>query len=124
MHELSITEALLALTLQHSGGARVAAVHVAVGELATVVDDSVQFYWDLVSAGSAADGARLCFRRIPAQLRCESCGHPYAPAAEVLACPACGSLRVKLTAGDEFYLEALEVEPNVPADRDQQEVTL
>ena len=121
MHELSITESLLALTLQHSGGARVTAVHVVVGDLASVVNESVQFYWDLISAGTPAAGAQLCFRRVPARFRCEACRHAYAPASEVLACPVCGSLRVKLTAGDEFYLEALDVEPGETAHQRQPE---
>jgi len=112
MHELSVTEALLALTLEHAahaGADQVTDVHVVIGQLSAVIDESVQFYWDLISAGTPAAGARLHFRRIPAGFCCDACGHAYAPAAEVLACPACGSLHVRLTAGDELYLEALEV---------------
>lgn len=112
MHELSVTEALLALTLQHAAAAqatRVTDVFVVIGQLSAVIDESVQFYWDAISLGTPAAGAHLHFRRTAAAFRCDDCCHAYAPAAEVLACPACGSLRVRLTAGDEFYLEALEV---------------
>ncbi|MCC7360567.1 MAG: hydrogenase maturation nickel metallochaperone HypA [Anaerolineales bacterium] len=100
------------LTLEHAGatpGARVTTVQVVIGQLASVVDDSVQFYWDEISRGTPAEGARLQFRRVAARLHCEACGHDYAPGAEVLACPRCDSAQVRLTAGDEFYLEALEV---------------
>jgi hydrogenase nickel incorporation protein HypA/HybF len=113
MHELSVTEALLQLALKHAEAAeaaRVTDVHVVIGQLSTVVDESVQFYWDLISAGTRAEGARLHFRRVPAALRCEDCGHAYAPGAEVLACPACGGAQVKVDAGEELYLEALEVD--------------
>ena len=112
MHELSITDALLDLTVQHAAtvqAAQVTDVYVVIGQLSAVIDESVQFYWDLLSAGTPAAGARLHFRRIAAVFCCDDCCHDYAPAADVLACPACGSLRVRLTAGDEFYLEALEV---------------
>lgn len=112
MHELSVTEALLTLTLDQAaraGAAQVTDVHLVIGQLASVIDESVQFYWDLISAGTPAAGARLHFRRLPARFGCEACGHAYAPAAEVLACPACGSLSVRLTTGNEFFLEALEV---------------
>ena len=112
MHELSIAEALLELTLKHAGeapGARVTAVHLVIGQLASVVDDSVQFYWDEISRGTLAEGAQLRFKRVAARFHCEACGHDYAPGADVLACPQCGSAQVRLTAGGEFYLEALEV---------------
>ena len=114
MHELSVTEALLELALKHgeaAGAERITALHVVVGQLASVVDDSVQFYWDLISAGTSAEGARLVFRRVPARLRCETCGAEYAPTAEVLACPMCDSPRVRVVAGEEFYLEALDIAP-------------
>jgi len=113
MHELSVTEALLGVALKHAEAAkagRVTDVHVVIGQLSTVVDESVQFYWDLISAGTAAEGARLHFRRVAARLQCDDCGQCYAPAAEVLACPSCGSTQVRVTAGEELYLEALEVE--------------
>ena len=61
------------------------------------------------------------FRRIPAGFCCDACGHAYAPAAEVLACPACGSLQVRLTAGDELYLEALEVGQTDPLTEPEKE---
>ena len=119
MHELSMTEALLDLTVQHATtaqAARVTDVYVVIGQLSAVIDESVQFYWDLLSAGTPAAGARLHFRRIAAVFCCDDCAHDYAPGADVLACPACGSLRVRLTAGDEFYLEALEVATEPEAD--------
>jgi hydrogenase nickel incorporation protein HypA/HybF len=128
MHELSVTQALLDLAVRHgraAGAKRVTALHVVVGELSSVVDESVQFYWDLISAGTIAQGARLEFRRVPAAFHCDACGHDYAPGAEALACPACASLRVRLTAGGEFWLEALEVDrPADPAGQPARDVAL
>jgi hydrogenase nickel incorporation protein HypA/HybF len=114
MHELSATEALFDLVMQHAQAARavrVTGVYVVIGELSSLIDDSVQFYFDLISRGTVAEGAHLTVRRVPAVFRCERCCHEYAPGAEVLACPACGSLSVRLIAGDEFYLEALDIVP-------------
>jgi len=114
MHELSVTEALLDLALRHARAAqaiRITDVNVVIGQLSTVIDDSVQFYWDMISGGTPAAGARLHFRRVPALFQCGECHHGYAPAAEVLACPACGSFQVSLIQGDELYLETLDIEP-------------
>jgi len=113
MHELSVTQSILKIALEHAeqaGASRVTDLHIVVGQLASIVDDSVQFYWDLISHDTPAEGAQLHFRRIPTELLCLNCEQRYLPAREDLACPHCGSIRVKVVAGEEFYLEAIDVE--------------
>ncbi len=58
--------------------------------------------------GTPAAGAALHFRRVPATLVCRACGHSYSPR-QALPCPACGSEDVRVTAGEEFYLEAIDI---------------
>jgi hydrogenase nickel incorporation protein HypA/HybF len=111
MHELMVTESLLEITLRHArqaGAGRVTDLHLVIGELSTVIDDSVQFYWDFVSEGTPAEGATLHFRRIPAEMACQNCGETYDPKVD-LTCPACSSSNVRILAGQEFFLEAIEV---------------
>ena len=113
MHELSVTESLLEITLRHAQEAqanRVTDLYIVLGQLSSIVDDSVQFYWDIIAKDTPAGKATLHFRRVPAELKCQVCGHTYAPSAEVLACPDCNSTQVKIIAGEEFYLEAIDVE--------------
>ena len=72
MHEMGVTQSLLNITLEHAQRAnavRVNELRIVVGELSSIVDDSVQFYWDFVSQGTIAEKARLTFRRIPATMR-------------------------------------------------------
>lgn len=112
MHELAITESILEIALRHGRAANAAAItdlHLVIGELSSVVDESVQFYWNFVSEGTSAAGATLHFRRVPAQLTCRACGHSYSPR-ESLPCPACGGEDVTIVTGEEFYLEAIDVE--------------
>jgi len=111
MHELMVTESLLEITLRHAREAeavRVTDLYLVIGELSSVIDDSVQFYWDFVSEGTPAEGARLHFRRIPAEMTCQDCGETYDPKMN-LTCPACEGSNVGITAGQEFFLEAIEV---------------
>lgn len=113
MHELAITENILEIALRHAqqaGAARITDLHLVVGELSSIVDDSVQFYWDIISEDTAAAGATLHFRRVAAELSCRSCGHHYSPR-ETLPCPACGSVDIAVVAGEEFYLEAIDIVP-------------
>ncbi len=112
MHELSVTESILEIALRHAQQAnsnRVLALHLVIGQLSSIVDDSIQFYWDIISKDTPAEGARLEFTRLPARLRCQACELEYTPG-EDLTCPDCHSARVRVVAGNEFRLESIEVE--------------
>ena len=109
MHELAVTENILDIGLKHAQGKRITDLYLVIGQLSSIVDDSVQFYWDTISKGTHAEGAKLHFRRIPTELQCRDCHYRYAPAKDDYACPNCGSQRVSVVAGEEFYVEAIEV---------------
>ena len=112
MHELTITQSILEVALRHAqqaGAARVTHLYLVIGDFSSIIDDSVQFYWDFVSEESMAAGATLHFRRIPGRLRCIDCGHEYPPGPD-LGCPQCGGTNVRIASGEEFYLEAIDVE--------------
>ena len=109
MHELAITENILDIALKHAKGQLITAIHLVIGQMSSIIDDSVQFYWDTVSHGTSAEGAKLFFKRIPAEFKCRDCGYIFNPIKDNYACPNCGSLRLVLIAGAEFYLESIEV---------------
>ena len=112
MHELGITQNLLSLALQHAepaGVKQITGLNLVIGELSSVVDESVQFYWDFVSKGTIAQGAQLNFERIPAAFTCLECGTEF-PRSMHYVCPTCGSERVKIARGEEFFLKSIEVE--------------
>jgi hydrogenase nickel incorporation protein HypA/HybF len=111
MHELSITESILNIALQNTpAGKRVTDIYLVIGQFSSIVDDSVQFYWDTLSENTPAFAAKLHFQRIPAELQCLACQHTFAPGKDNFDCPACGSQHVKVTKGEEFYVESIEVE--------------
>lgn len=113
MHELPITESLLELAVKHAeeaGAKRISRLNVVIGDFSSVVDDSVQFYFDILSKDTMAEGAKLHFTRIPAKFQCLVCGNTFAPGSEDYLCPDCGSHRVKVIQGREFRLESIDVE--------------
>jgi len=94
----------------HEKAGHVSDIYLVVGELSSIVDDSVQFYWDFVSEGTVAEGARLQFRRIAARLSCLLCEEIYSPD-DNLTCPRCESSQVRIISGQEFFLESIAIEP-------------
>lgn len=113
MHELSVTESILEIALRHAekvDAARITDLYLVIGDLATIVDDSVQFYWDLISEGTLAAGAELHFERLPVKVNCQNCGNEYTPPADYLLCPVCDSIDIKILQGEEFFLSAINIE--------------
>ncbi|MEN4042892.1 MAG: hydrogenase maturation nickel metallochaperone HypA [Anaerolineaceae bacterium] len=113
MHELAVTESILNITLryaQQAEASRVTHIYIVIGRLSSIVDDSVQFYWDMISENTICAGAKLHFDRRPAKMTCQDCGMIYELEAELVLCPQCGSARVKVSAGDEFLIDSIEIE--------------
>ena len=113
MHELPVTQSILEITLKHAQKAdarRVTGLHIVMGELTKLVDESIQFYWDIIAKDTIAEGARLHFRIVPAEFQCMACFEKYKLDGEQFSCPHCGAVGVKIVAGEEFSLEAIDVE--------------
>ena len=113
MHELAVTQSLLDLAVRKANehhARRVTDLNLVIGRLASIVDDSVQFYFDALSADTICDQARLHFRRVPARLECQDCLCGYELERDLVSCPQCGGANVRVTGGDEFYLESIELE--------------
>ena len=106
-----ITENILDIALRYAEqekAAKITDLFLVVGELSSVVDDSVGFYWDFICKGSIAEGASLHFKRVPAELACLDCGSRFSPQ-ENITCDLCDSTRIKIMAGKEFFLESIEI---------------
>ena len=113
MHELAVTESIVEIVQRHAqrvGAARVRRIHLLIGDLSSIVDDSVQFYFDFVSQGTLVEGAELVFHRRAVALTCAACGHRWEPADADWTCPACQAQQAQVIQGREFFVESIEVD--------------
>ncbi|HEY9087064.1 MAG TPA: hydrogenase maturation nickel metallochaperone HypA [Anaerolineaceae bacterium] len=114
MHELAVTESILSIAEKHAlqaGASKVTDIYITLGQLSSIVDDSVHFYWDIISQEAALSrGAVLHFQRIPARLLCLECANEYGIQTALEPCPRCGSFQIKVTAGEEFWVDSIEIE--------------
>jgi hydrogenase nickel incorporation protein HypA/HybF len=109
MHELAITESMVAAVAEAVGVARVARVRLQVGRLAGVVPDALQFCFEACARGTMLEGAALQIDEIPARGRCRACGAEIAMISFVDTC-ACGCIEVELVSGQELRITQVEVE--------------
>jgi hydrogenase nickel incorporation protein HypA/HybF len=115
MHELPVINSILVIVLKHAAANRVqkiVAIHLQVGVLSDLEDTWMQQYFDYVSKGSLAEGAKLVVERIPAVMRCAGCGHSF----EINikdgvkpVCPECKGESHNLVSGREYYIKNMEV---------------
>jgi len=113
MHELYATQAILEKAVQKAQEANakhVTNLYLVVGEISTYADESVQFYWDDISKDTIAEGAQLHFRHVRAEAQCMACFTKYYPTDGEISCPNCKSVGAKIIAGEEFFMEGLDVE--------------
>jgi hydrogenase nickel incorporation protein HypA/HybF len=113
MHELSITQGILDIAISKAKeveSKKVLQIDLVIGEASSVIDDCIQFYFDIASRGTMAEGAKLNFNRKPLKVKCRDCGTEFNPGKEAWECPQCGKWDIQMTGGMEFYMESIEVE--------------
>jgi Zn finger protein HypA/HybF involved in hydrogenase expression len=64
MRELSIAQSVVDMAAQHAAGRRVTRVEVSVGSMRQVDAESLHMAFDLVTFGTALDGAQLRIARV------------------------------------------------------------
>lgn len=123
MHELAVTESLLATVIQfaeENQASKVTDITLLIGALSSIIDDSVQFYWNHISKNTIAEEAKLHFNRIPATLRCLDCDTEFILEEELVPCPNCDSIHLNIIAGEEFQIDFIDIQK---AEDDEHETT-
>ena len=101
VHELSICYGILevatgALEPLPRPLPRVERVTVRIGRLTAVVPDTLRHYFDLLTPGTALDGAALNIEEVPIRGHCDECADEFEIETLSFTCPRCGSGLVEL----------------------------
>ncbi|HAF60820.1 MAG TPA: hydrogenase maturation nickel metallochaperone HypA [Anaerolineaceae bacterium] len=113
MHELAVTEEILRLAEQiaeEEQAIKVTDIYLEIGKLSGIIDESVTFYWDSLCKGTVCEEAVLHFNAIPTRMRCSDCGKEYVLEHDLVPCPTCKSMNIKIISGEEFTLHSVEIE--------------
>ena len=108
MHELAITESIVAMVVERMPDTPVRRVRLEIGRLSGVVPDAVRFCFDLVTAGTTLDGAELEIDEPHGLVACRGCGTEF-DSDEVLALCPCGSADLQITGGQQLRIKDVEV---------------
>ena len=114
MHELAVTRDIFAIIIKHAqenNVKKVLTVNLKIGALSDLEAEWIQHYFDYLSKGTTAEGAKLNVKRIPATFRCTSCLTTFEidiRKVEQIECPECLSKNCSLVSGNEYYIENME----------------
>lgn len=104
----SVTAALAAYP-----GAQVREVRLRVGALAAVVEDSLQFCYEIATEDTPLAGSKLVVHVLPVIAHCEPCGRDVTLASlQSFRCPLCGQPVSELRQGRELEIDSVEIEEN------------
>jgi hydrogenase nickel incorporation protein HypA/HybF len=109
MHELAITDAIVAGVCERIGDVRVRRVTVEIGRLTAVVPDSVRFCFDVCARGTVLEGADLDIIVIPGRARCRRCLAEVEVQALSPLC-GCGASELEVVSGLELLVRSVEVD--------------
>ena len=113
MHELSIMSYMLEVVEEQAqavGASKVLAINLVIGERSSIIDDSLLFYFDMLTPGTRAEGARINIRRTRMRFHCDPCDDDYSPTGADFRCPHCGTVGRVTADGSELLIESIEVE--------------
>ena len=114
MHELSIATGIVEAVTESAAaypGARVTEVRLRVGALASVVEDSLQFCWELATEDSPLAGSKLVIKKLPVVIYCDGCDADVEiKGVQSFRCPRCGKHAAEIHQGRELEIESIELE--------------
>ncbi|OLP16888.1 hydrogenase maturation nickel metallochaperone HypA [Leptolyngbya sp. 'hensonii'] len=109
MHELGITQNIVAIAAEYAAGAKVRRVTLEIGQLSAILPDAIRFCFEVCCQGTLLEGAELEIIEIPGMGRCRHCGSTVHLDQPFGVCD-CGSTDLTLTQGQELKLKELETE--------------
>ena len=110
MHELAITEGVVAAVAERVPQSKVTSVLLEIGALSGVVAESVRFCFDLVTEGTNLEGARLEIIETAGRCHCRACGGDFEPDGPIPVCP-CGSADITVLSGQELKIASVQCLP-------------
>lgn len=113
MHELPITQSIVRLCVEEMekhNVKKVNSIKIKVGELSGLVPECIQYYFDIISKDTKANGAKIVIEKLPIKIECLKCGYITESHKGEIKCLKCGSTDIKIIGGFEYILDSMEVD--------------
>jgi hydrogenase nickel incorporation protein HypA/HybF len=97
---------------EHNDVKKIIQINLSVGALSDIVPEFAQMFFTTMAKDTIAENAKINIEKIPARIRCRSCGTEIEMDIKNLlfSCNKCGSKFIQLISGREFRVTSMEVE--------------
>jgi hydrogenase nickel incorporation protein HypA/HybF len=110
MHELGITQNIVAIAKEYARGFPVIRLTLEIGCLSAVLPDAIRFCFDVCCQGTILEGSRLEIIEIPGLGKCRQCGAEFFLEQPFGICDRCESRDLEIIQGTELRIKEMEVE--------------
>lgn len=108
MHELGITQEIIAIASEHARGAKVTRLVIEIGKLSAVLPDAVRFAFEVCREGTVLEQAELEIIETTGRARCRKCGAEVILEQPFGRC-TCGNTDLEWLSGEELRIKEMEV---------------
>jgi len=109
MHELGITQNIIAIVSENAQGKKVQRVLLEIGKLSAIIPNAIYFCFDICAKGTIVEGAILEIKEIPGIAKCPHCNQEIYLDKPFGRCE-CGNINLELISGEELKIKEIEVE--------------
>jgi hydrogenase nickel incorporation protein HypA/HybF len=110
---MSIAQSLIAIIedeMEKHGARVLRSVRLHIGQMTAVVPDALSFCFQVITEGTALEGARLDMEVIPLKGFCRKCRSEFEIQDYAFVCPTCASTEIDSIAGQDLSIVELEVD--------------
>ncbi|CCK81537.1 hydrogenase maturation nickel metallochaperone HypA/HybF [Desulfobacula toluolica] len=113
MHEMGIAQQLVKIAIdaipEDIENPKVEILNLKIGKLASVVEHSLSFCFEIIAQNTPLATARLNIDFIPVKVLCKSCGNTWEVTGPVFKCLFCEDGDVQMLTGREIEITSLEL---------------
>ena len=113
MHEMSIAQGMIDIIreeMQKYDAKTLRSVRLSIGKMSAIVPDALSFSFEVITAGTEMEGARLIMDIIPLKAHCYACEKEFEIENYVFACPVCKGTKFKTISGQDLSIREIEVD--------------
>jgi hydrogenase nickel incorporation protein HypA/HybF len=110
---MSIAQSLINIIqeeMEKHGARELRSVRLNIGQMSAVVPDALSFCFQVITEGTALEGARLDMEIIPLKGICRTCGSEFEIVDYAFVCPACAGTQIEAVAGQDLSIVEIEVD--------------
>lgn len=113
MHEMGIAQQLANIALESIPddieNPKIERVNLKIGRLASVVEHSLTFCFEIIAKDTPLEDAVLSIDFIPVTVKCSGCENVWEVTGPVFKCPHCEEGKVKMLTGREIEITSIEL---------------